>query len=299
MAIIPNSCKFHVVSSTVDTVDRGSAEFQSQRKVFTMSDISETIGSSPYVTSGGALSIKPSGGTNTMGANASCSVIMGGTANTVNSPLTFFGSGVGNTIAECGTNIAMIAANGTCILRNAINTSNLFIGAAFNSTMCGETASAIVAGANHCMTAATSSFIGAGQVNKTTQSNTFIGTGFNNCVCGTGSGFVAGSNNSISGNSSFIGAGNSHCITSAGQTSVIAGGQSNCIEGRASGVLGGCNNVVPASCDCAMIIGSNITADRVCATFVNNLSIKNIPTSSAGLPSGSVWNNSGVLNIVT
>jgi len=298
MAIIPNSCKFHVVSSTVDTVDRGSAEFQSQRKVFTMSDISETIGSSPYVTSGGALSIKPSGGTNTMGANASCSVIMGGTTNTVDSPLSFFGSGVGNTIEQCGTNIAIVGANDTCILRNAVNMSNLFIGAAFSATMCGQSSSAIIAGGNHCMERASGSFIGAGDQNTTTQSNTFIGTGFNNCVCGTGSGFVAGSNNSISGSASFIGAGNSHCITSAGQTSVIAGGASNCIQARGSGILGGCDNVVPASCDHAMIVGSDITADRVCATFVNNLSIKNIPTASTGLPSGSVWSNSGVLNIV-
>ena len=47
-----------------------------------------------------------------------------------------------------------------------------------------------------------------------------------------------------------------------------------------------------------MIVGSSITADRACATFVNNLSIKNIPTASAGLPSGSVWSNGGVLTIV-
>ena len=47
-----------------------------------------------------------------------------------------------------------------------------------------------------------------------------------------------------------------------------------------------------------MIVGSNITADRVCTTFVNNLSIKNIPTSSAGLPSGAVWSNAGALTIV-
>ena len=52
------------------------------------------------------------------------------------------------------------------------------------------------------------------------------------------------------------------------------------------------------SCSCAMIVGSNIVADRACATFVNNLSIKNIPTSSAGLPSGSVWSNGNVLTIV-
>jgi hypothetical protein len=47
-----------------------------------------------------------------------------------------------------------------------------------------------------------------------------------------------------------------------------------------------------------MIVGSNITADRVCTTFVNNLSIKNIPTACTGLPSGAVWSNSGVLTIV-
>ena len=47
-----------------------------------------------------------------------------------------------------------------------------------------------------------------------------------------------------------------------------------------------------------MIVGNNITANRVCATFVNNLSIVNIPTASAGLPSGSVWSNVGVLSIV-
>jgi hypothetical protein len=47
-----------------------------------------------------------------------------------------------------------------------------------------------------------------------------------------------------------------------------------------------------------MIVGGYITADRVNATFVNNLSIKNIPTSAAGLPSGSVWSNVGILTIV-
>jgi hypothetical protein len=47
-----------------------------------------------------------------------------------------------------------------------------------------------------------------------------------------------------------------------------------------------------------MIVGSCITADRVCTTFVNNLSIMNIPTSSVGLPTGSVWSNVGILTIV-
>jgi hypothetical protein len=48
----------------------------------------------------------------------------------------------------------------------------------------------------------------------------------------------------------------------------------------------------------AYVFGEAIVANRVKTTFVNNLSITTIPTSSAGLPSGSVWSNSGVLNIV-
>jgi len=47
-----------------------------------------------------------------------------------------------------------------------------------------------------------------------------------------------------------------------------------------------------------MIVGYRITADRACTTFVNNLSITNIPTSAAGLPSGSVYSNLGILTIV-
>jgi hypothetical protein len=38
-----------------------------------------------------------------------------------------------------------------------------------------------------------------------------------------------------------------------------------------------------------MIIGSCICADRSCATFVNNLSINDLPSSAAGLPSKSLY----------
>lgn len=43
MAIIPIAQKFHTLSSTVDTVDRGSAELQSQREIYTMQDIINTV----------------------------------------------------------------------------------------------------------------------------------------------------------------------------------------------------------------------------------------------------------------
>jgi|TARA_Y100000015_G_C2381698_1_gene85335 hypothetical protein len=44
MAVIPNGQKFHTVSSTVDTTDRGSSELQSQREVYTMQDVIDTVG---------------------------------------------------------------------------------------------------------------------------------------------------------------------------------------------------------------------------------------------------------------
>ena len=44
MAIIPVAQKFHTVSSTVDTTDRGSAELQSQREIYTMQDIKDSAG---------------------------------------------------------------------------------------------------------------------------------------------------------------------------------------------------------------------------------------------------------------
>ena len=47
-----------------------------------------------------------------------------------------------------------------------------------------------------------------------------------------------------------------------------------------------------------MIVGSNISANRACTAFVNNLSIMNIPTSAAGLPSGAVYSQGGSLYIV-
>jgi len=79
--------------------------------------------------------------------------------------------------------------------------------------------------------------------------------------------------------------------------STISGGYKNTASSTSSGILSGnLNNT--STFACAMIVGSNITADRVCTTFVNNLSIKNIPTAATGLPSGSVWSNAGVLNIV-
>ena len=63
-----------------------------------------------------------------------------------------------------------------------------------------------------------------------------------------------------------------------------------------SGIVGGgCNSVVN---DLSFIIGNGITSNRDLTTFVNNLSIVDIPSSSKGLPPGSVYQDGGFLKIV-
>ena len=305
MAIIPNSCKFHVVSSTVDTVDRGSAEFQSQRKVYTMQDIAETVDVtvSPYKLEGGTNSITTAAGSNTIDAGSVDSVIAGGQDNSIGtSDRVFIGAANNVDVPNGATSFFVGASAGSVsITQTAASIDNNFIGAACNVVYCGR--DSFVGAGQLLHMAGGSSFIGAGAVLETCSQNTFLGAGYNNKILGnfsSGAVIITGSTNQISGSGfGVVGTGYQNCLTDS-DYSVIVSGRTNSIAANAdhSGILTGCNNVIPASCTCAMIIGSNITADRVCATFVNNLSIKNIPTASTGLPSGSVWSNSGVLNIV-
>ena len=123
----------------------------------------------------------------------------------------------------------------------------------------------------------------------------FGGSGWISWLSGSESTIGGGYKNTASGNCAFIGGGKYN--TASGNYSVIGGGCTNTASGNDSAILGGRYNNTN-NCNSAMIIGGYITADRVNATFVNNLSIMNIPTASAGLPSGSVWKNGAVLNIV-
>jgi len=115
------------------------------------------------------------------------------------------------------------------------------------------------------------------------------------CICGGYSSVSNGYKNRAGGQFSSVINGNVNLAS--GNFSTITNGRCNTASGYASFIAGGLNNNTCSQCK-SFIVGSDISADRVCATFVNNLSIKDIPTSSAGLPSGSVWNNGGVLNIV-
>jgi hypothetical protein len=110
---------------------------------------------------------------------------------------------------------------------------------------------------------------------------------------GIQSSVVGGNRNTASNYYTFVGGGRVN--TASGCYAMIVGGHNNTASGCRAGIMG-TNNV--ASCYHSYVIGVGITTDRQCTTFVNNLSIKNIPTSSAGLPSGAVWSNAGILTIV-
>jgi hypothetical protein len=129
------------------------------------------------------------------------------------------------------------------------------------------------------------------------------GIGNNIGISTTYNTIVGGLNNSMSSYAcyNFIGGGSANNIALTGSGygcyNFIGGGGTNVIDSvNNSAILGGLNNVIQHAD--TMIVGNNICSDRDCTTFVNNLSIMNIPTSSAGLPIGAVWSNSGVLNIV-
>ena len=163
-------------------------------------------------------------------------------------------------------------------------------------------------------------FIGSGNNNSAPYPRAVVAGGSNNTACGYypvgafayGPAFVGGGNNNNAlGGGDVIGGGISNTTDSAvylntigggyGNTTYgfVGGGQFNCISAAAgfdaSAILGGSGNTMNHGC--SMIVGQGITSNRINTTFVNNLSIMNIPTS-APAEAGAVWSNSGVLTIV-
>lgn len=122
-----------------------------------------------------------------------------------------------------------------------------------------------------------------------------IGGGDYNTNRGDFSVIAGGCANTTSAKSSVVSGGHGNIADK--DYAFVGGGQNNRANGEHSSVVGGQNNSTKEYTN-AHIVGSNIEADRNDTTFVNNLSIKDIPTSSKNLPKGSIWSNKGVLTIV-
>lgn len=168
-----------------------------------------------------------------------------------------------------------------------------------NSNTASGACSTVSGGANNAASGCYST-IGGGRLNTASGSNSTVGGGggyYGHTASGNCSTIGGGDSNTASSIYSTVGGGKSN--TASGACSIIGGGSNNTAGATYSAILGGNLNTISSGCNGAMIVGSGITADRCNTTFVNNLSIKNIPTSALGLPSGAVFSCVGVLRIVT
>jgi hypothetical protein len=127
------------------------------------------------------------------------------------------------------------------------------------------------------------------------EKGSFVSANETNKIDAELSAVLSGEYNVLRGNNSVIAGGNANTIS--GKNSFIGSGKGNDIDSDNSTIVGGSNN--STKYNNTHVLGSNIEANREDATFVENLSITNIPNSDKGLPKGAVWNNKGVLSIVT
>jgi hypothetical protein len=218
-----------------------------------------------------------SGGYSSIGGgyqNTACGIdssVLGGTFNTASGPSSTVGGGKCNNASAS----ASIIAGGCC---NIANSGCSTIGGGISNSALNDYASVV-----------------GGHDNSASGNYSFVGGGYNNISSNNSSIIGGGRFNQASGAYTTIGGGSGNLASLCGST--VAGGYYNYATGLMSAILGGeYNNINGYSC--SMIVGSNLTADRACTTFVNNLSIKNIPTSSAGLPSGSIWRSGSAVCIV-
>ena len=228
------------------------------------------------------------------------STVAGGSGNVASGDFSTVGGGRLNFASGCYS----IVGGGYRNTASAL--FSIVVGGACNKS-CKEYS--IIGGGSRNVTTGYSSFIGGGSSNSAYTSST-VGGGVQNIASGCTS-FIGGGQNNISNNkftsiaggcfnnsiSCFSTIGGGFRNVTSGCYSGILSGKCNVASGCYSGILAGRNNNVN-SCSDAMIVGSNITADRACTLFANNLSLKNIPTSASGLPSGAVWNSGGMLAIV-
>ena len=234
-------------------------------------------------------------------ADGNQAAVVGGCSNIANGPRAFVGGGDNNTSsAYCtvvvGGNNNVASANTATVvggLNNVASGTSAFVGGGCDN----------VAGQN--------STISGGYNNKARAQFSFIGGGTNNETNGTVGGvstvsggylnralvdysFIGGGRRNT--NSSYCGViGGGSCNTVTGNCSTIVGGANNCVYGTLSGILGGQSNAITGG-STTFIVGDNITADRTCTTFVNNLSIMNIPTGDPNI-AGAVWSDGGTLKI--
>ena len=198
------------------------------------------------------------------------SVIGGGYSNNNHGYQSFVGAGNGNYIYPGTSASSIVGGNG-----NSIRKCDVAVSSVHNT-------------------------IGGGTQN-------YIDGGYANVIAGGNANYISGScsYSAVLGgsgirieasNCSTVVAGRQNCIinSSIGYNLIVGGYLNQINSSNCSGILGGKSNYI--SHDNSMIIGSNLTSDKACYTFMNNLDVEG--TVSASIFSGSfVGDGSGLTGI--
>jgi hypothetical protein len=184
--------------------------------------------------------------------NGNYGVIGGGIGNGINAAGNYSVVGGGNGNVTQGNNSAIVAGhyNRACAACSFIGGG----GQLYKGNITRGIFSSIVGGREN-MTCGTFSFIGGGECVKVLSAHDFIGGGFSNTTAGSAAVVVGGRNN-----------------RAFGLTSSVVAGSANDNFGLFSSILGGCSNRISPGHDSSFIIGTSLSSNAACTTFVNNLS---------------------------
>ena len=211
------------------------------------------------------------------GTGSSCNAIVGGEQNCI---VSRYSTPNGTNIIGGGRYNRILPDNTLCV--NSVH--SIIAGGCCNS-ICGYNYGTIPGGAYNCITNGSAlgrqegGVISGGVFNLVTVNHGSIMGSFASQVSGGYSTVIGGA-----------------CNLASGCCSAVVSGQCNTVSASFSSVLGGSNN--NACLTYSGIFGCGITARMDCAFHANRLVLTNLPTSSAGLPSGAVWNDAGTLKIV-
>lgn len=184
--------------------------------------------------------------------------------------------------------------------------SSTVIGGSTSSSQSGY--SVVAGGVGNCTYGGFDSFIGGGNFNQAVGGESAVVAGCLNIATNLST-VLGGCRNYAAATFSSISGGSSNCVTTSnsgifagcfnyavGAFSSVVGGFNNCAIGAYSTIFGGQLN--SATCANSAVFGCGITTSMSCALHANRLVLTNLPTSSAGLPPGAVWNDLGTLKIV-
>ncbi len=172
-----------------------------------------------------------------------------------------------------------------------------------------------VGGGSYNVASGTCSFVGGGRCNCATGNHSMVlgGYGYSgNIASGTGSAIIgnSGYGNRASGtNAVTLGGG---AVQAIGYRSVVIGGYrsyarcsgsaiiNSCFSnnrGTYSSIIGGSSNTINTGHNCSFIIGTNLTSNAACTTFVNNLSVQGSLSAGNGITSNGDLDVCGTTNV--